>query len=236
MIVDSHVHLGGPDIGDGASLSVEELLKEMDEVGVDKAIVFPFNENLERANYFISRMQRENPDKLIGFARLDPNMRELSLLNARRALTELGLKGIKLHPTAQNFYPNHPFVFKILEIAEEVGVPVVFDNGKEASKNTEIAKLAEKVPGVTIILAHMRGENYIEVCEEHDNVYLGTVKAEVDRVVEALDRLGANKLIAGSDFPYASMKYEIREKFEEIVSERERELILGKNISEILKL
>jgi len=181
-------------------------------------------------------MQRENPDKLIGFARLDPNMRELSLLNARRALTELGLKGIKLHPTAQNFYPNHPFVFKILEIAEEVGVPVVFDNGKEASKNTEIAKLAEKVSGVTIILAHMRGENYIEVCEEHDNIYLGTVKAEVDKVVESLDRLGANKLIAGSDFPYASMKYEIREKFEEVVSESERELILGKNISEILKL
>jgi len=237
MIIDSHNHLGGPDKGDGAKQSVEEILSRMKEANVDMAVIFPFNEEpLTLANMFISRTQREHADKLIGFVRLNPNDREMAILEARKAITEYGLKGIKLHPTAQRFYPDHPFVLRIIETAAFYNVPVVFDNGKAASKNEDIANLAKQVPGAKIILAHMRGENYIKVCEENENLYLGTVKAEVDNIIEALDKLGAEKLIAGSDSPYADMKYEMHDKFEDITSDKERELILGKNIAKILNL
>lgn len=237
IVIDSHNHLGGPDKEDGTRQSVDEILSRMENAGVDMAIVFPFNEEpLTLANMFISRAQREHPDKLIGFVRLDPNDREMAILEARKALTEYRLKGIKLHPTAQSFYPDHPFVLRIIETAAYYDVPVVFDNGKPASKNEEIAKLAKLVPEAKIILAHMRGEKYIEVCEENENLYLGTVKAKPEDIVKALDVLGAEKLIAGSDTPYADMKYEMRDKFEDITSEKERELILGKNIAKLMNL
>ncbi|RLG55661.1 MAG: amidohydrolase, partial [Candidatus Hydrothermarchaeota archaeon] len=67
-------------------------------------------------------------------------------------------------------------------------------------------------------------------------LYLGTVKAKPEDIVKALDVLGAEKLIAGSDSPYADMKYEMRDKFEDITSEKERELILGKNIAKLMNL
>ncbi len=243
MIIDAHVHLGGPDRGDGSKQSVEELLERMDRAGVERAVVFPFNEaepgiSFASANNFIAKAQREHGERIIGFARLDPHCREGAILEAKRALGELELKGIKLHPTAQRFYPDHPFVVRILQTAARFSVPVVFDNGKPESRNAELARLAELVPGATIILAHMRGEGFIEACEGRDNVYLGTVKAKPEHVLKAVETLGAERIIAGSDAPYASMRYEMVEKFEvlESLSDEEKELIRGGNMARLLGL
>jgi hypothetical protein len=242
MIIDAHVHLGGPDRGDGSKQSVEELLERMDRAGVEKAVVFPFNEaepgiSFASANNFIAKAQREN-ERIIGFARLDPHYREAAIMEAKRAFRELGLRGIKLHPAAQKFYPDHPFVVRILQTAARFSAPVVFDNGKPEARNEELAKLAEQVPEATIILAHMRGEGFIEACEGRPNVYLGTVKAKPEHVLQAVDTLGAEKVIAGSDAPYASMRYEMVEKFEELesLSDEEKALIRGGNIARLLKL
>jgi hypothetical protein len=243
MIIDAHVHLGGPDKGDGSKQSVEELLERMQKAGVDKAVVFPFNEaepgiSFASANNFIAKAQREHAERIIGFARLDPHFREASIMEAKRALRELGLKGIKLHPAAQKFYPDHPFVIRIIEAAARFSAPVVFDNGKPEAQNMAIAALADRVPEATIILAHMRGEGFIEACEGRPNVYLGTVKADPKDVLEAVDRLGAERIIAGSDAPYASMQYEMVDKFEELesLSEEEKALIRGGNIARLLGL
>ena len=242
MVIDAHVHLGGPDRGDGAKQSVEELLERMDRAGVERAVVFPFNEaepgiSFASANNFIAKAQRES-ERIIGFARLDPHYREAAILEAKRALRELGLRGIKLHPAAQKFYPDHPFVVRILQTAARFSAPVVFDNGKPESRNSELGKLADLVPEATIILAHMRGEGFIEACEGRDNLYLGTVKAKPEHVLQAVDALGAEKIIAGSDSPYASMRYEMVEKFEglESLSDEEKALIRGGNIARLLKL
>ncbi len=243
MIIDAHVHLGGPDKGDGAKQSVDELIERMQRAGVDRAVVFPFNEaepgiSFASANNFIAKAQKEHADKIIGFARLDPHFREAAIMEAKRALRELGLRGIKLHPAAQKFYPDHPFVVRILQTAARFSAPVVFDNGKPEARNEAIAALAERVPEVTIILAHMRGEGFIEACEGRPNVYLGTVKAKPEHVLEAVDRLGAERIIAGSDSPYASMQYEMVEKFEELesLSDEEKALIRGGNIARLLGL
>lgn len=243
MIIDSHNHVGGPDKGDGAKQSPEEIVRIMDSIGVDKAVIFPFNEidpgiSFSNANDAIARAARKFPDRLIGFCRLDPNFGDRALEELERSIGELGLKGVKLHPTGQDFTPEHPYALKIIERAAEFKVPVVFDNGKAMSPNEGIGKLAERVPDAQIILAHMRGDKFIEVPEEHENVYLGTVKAgALEKIEEAVGRLGAEKIIAGSDSPYSSMKGEMIEKFDRTdISEREKALIKGGNMARLLDI
>jgi|Deesub1362A_J573_1020465.scaffolds.fasta_scaffold00016_81 hypothetical protein len=242
MIIDSHVHMGGPD-KDGATLTPEELVNSMEDIGVDKAIVFPFNDidpgiSFSKANNAVSSAVEKYPEHLIGFCRLDPNFEEKTLEELERSINELGLKGVKLHPTAQAFTLDHPYVLEVIKKAAEHGVPVVFDNGKKESPNEGIGKLAGEVPDAIIILAHMRGENFIEVCEEHKNLYLGTVKAwNLNKIKEALVRLGPRRIIAGSDSPYSNMRKELIEKFEEIELNKDvKELILWKNIARVLKM
>ncbi|RMF89550.1 MAG: hypothetical protein D6733_06080 [Methanobacteriota archaeon] len=229
QIIDSHVHLGGPDRGDGASLSPEELIQRMDAAGVDRAVVFPFNEpgpdgSFSRANDFIASAVESYPERIIGFARLDPNRGEAALLELDRAIGGMELKGIKLHPKGQGFTPSNEHVLKIVERAAKFGVPVVFDNGKEVFDNHAIGRLAEKAPEARIIMAHMRGEGFIEVAAGHENLFLGTVKADVGDVRRAVEALGPERIIAGSDTPYADMAWEMRGKFREIEGLKEGEL------------
>jgi len=242
MLIDSHVHLGGPDRGDGARLSPEELIHAMDAAGVDRAVVFPFNEldpgvSFSRANSFIASAVRRYPERLIGFARLDPNAGEAALAELERAVVELGLKGVKLHPKAQGFTPSNRHVLRIVQKAAELEAPVVFDNGKEIFDNHAIGELAEQAPEARIIMAHMRGQAFIEVAERHGNIFLGTVKAKVEDVEEAVEVLGAERIIAGSDTPYSDMSWEMVGKFEEMegLSKRDVELICNANVRRLLR-
>ncbi len=241
MIIDSHSHVGGPDRSDEARQSHTDIIAVMDRIGVDKAVIFPFNEadpgiSFSRANDYILEGVRVHPNRLIGFVRLDPNFKEAALEEAERVI-KAGLSGIKLHPQGQNFPPSHPWVLKIVEKSAELGVPVVFDNGKNISPNREIAKLA-KIEGAVIILAHMRGRDLIEVAEENENIYLGTVKADVVDVERAIAALGPERIIAGSDSPYAGMEDEMMKKFERIdtLSRKDKDLIRGENIARLLAI
>ncbi len=243
MIIDSHNHLGGPDKGDGASQSPDEIIRRMDDSGVDMAVVFPFNEvtpgiTFSKANDFIAEAATAYPDRLIGFARLDPNAGESALKELKRAVTELELSGVKLHPKGQNFTPSNPYVKMIVEGAAKLDVPVVFDNGKSIFDNYAIAGLAEAVPEAKIIMAHMRGDGFIDVALKHENVYLGTVKAPVAKVADAVKELGSDKIIAGSDSPYSNMRFEMCNKFDdiEILTKRDRKNICGENIKKLISL
>lgn len=235
--------MGGPDRGDGAQQSPEDIIAKMNKAGIDKTIIFPFNEidpgvSFSKANDYIASATRKYPRKLIGFARLDPNFREKALLELERAVSKLGLRGVKLHPSSQNFSLDNPYVLQIIKRTSELGIPVIFDSGKPLSPPEKIGALAEKVPSAKIIMAHMQGPKYLETTEKFSNVYLGTTGMfSPSELKGALQRLGAEKLIAGSDSPYIEPEREIR-KFDLIsgIKEREKALILGENIQKVLEL
>jgi predicted TIM-barrel fold metal-dependent hydrolase len=235
--------MGGPDKGDGASQSPDEIIRQMDSSGVDRAVVFSLNEvdpgpSFSKANDSIAASVKRFPKRLVGFARLDPNAGENSLKELERAIVELGLKGVKLHPKAQNFTPRNPYVLSIVRRAGEHGVPVVFDNGKDIFPNTAIGSLSKKAKDTNIIMAHMRGPGFIEVPKANENVYLGSVKAEPGDLKKAFFALGGDKIIAGSDSPYAEMRFEINEKFELIegLIKKDLENICGGNMERMLGL
>ncbi|NIA03520.1 MAG: amidohydrolase family protein, partial [Nitrospirae bacterium] len=163
IVIDAHNHLLGPDKGDGMSQSAEEIITRMDAAGVDISVVFPFNDekpgiSFSRSNDLVHIAMKQHPDRLIGYARLDPNYGDAAIREAKRCI-ELGLIGIKLHPKAQQFSIDDPTVYKIAEYVADVSpdIPIIFDNGKHASPNKLIGNLAAVFPDVTFILAHMRG-------------------------------------------------------------------------------
>ena len=85
-------------------------------------------------------------------------------------------------------------------------------------------------------MAHMAGSKYLETAERFENVYLGTTGMfDTSRLREAIQRLGASKLIAGSDSPYIPQELEVK-KFDQIpgLSQSEKALILGGNMRKIL--
>jgi len=237
MVIDAHNHLGGPDKGDGRSQSPEEILAVMDEAGIDRAVVFPFDEaepgvSFSRCNDYIASASAGYPDRLIGFCRLDPNAGHNAVSELERCIGALGLRGVKLHPSSQNFTLDNPVLAEILDAAQELRVPVVFDTGKKMSPPSGVAALAASRPRLAVIMAHMNlFDESVEAARNNPNVFLGTTGYfNIKRLGLAIRELGAKKIIAGSDSPYIKMQSEIS-KFDKVegLTDDERRCLLGEN-------
>jgi predicted TIM-barrel fold metal-dependent hydrolase len=180
-----------------------------------------------------------NPDRLIGFGRLDPNQGEQAVAEARRCVVELGLSGIKLHPHAQKFAIDSATVYRIAGWVADVrpDIPIIFDNGKPASPNQLIGDLAKTFPDVTFILAHMRGGDFIEVTAAHDNIYIQTTGVpQVEVVQQCVDELGADRIMMGSDSPYHSMEDEVKKVEALQLSEGEKLMVFSGTAKKVLNI
>ncbi|NOR60674.1 MAG: amidohydrolase family protein [Methanosarcinales archaeon] len=244
LVIDAHNHLGGPDKGDGMSQSAGDIIAKMDAAGIDKAVVFPFNDedpgiSFSRSNDQVYSDVSQNPGRLIGFGRLDPNQGEQAVAEARRCVIELGLSGIKLHPHAQKFAIDSATVYRIAGWVADVrpDIPIIFDNGKPASPNQLIGDLADTFPDVTFILAHMRGGDFIEVTAAHDNIFIQTTGVpKVEVVQQCVDELGADRVMMGSDSPYHSMEDEVMKVEALQLSEAEKLMVFSGTAKNVLKI
>ena len=72
----------------------------------------------------------DNPDVMIPFASIDPARGQAGARQARRLVTEFGVRGFKFHPNVQAFYPHDKIAYPLYAAIEELGVPVVFHTGQ----------------------------------------------------------------------------------------------------------
>ena len=78
MIIDVHVHIGKL-VHAKPALTAGRLLRMMDELGIDKAVVLPI-ENPEEVDYYVTtdevlRKCKRHLDRLIPFCNVDPRRR-----------------------------------------------------------------------------------------------------------------------------------------------------------------
>lgn len=84
----------------------------------------------------------------------------------------------------------------------------------------------------------------MKVASEHDNVYTDTSAVDPELTRRAIERIGADKILYGSDFPvvlaYCDRKTGMVENLNNIlnldISIEDKEKIMGKNAKKILKL
>ena len=80
-------------------------------------------------NDSIAELVARHPDTFLGFASVDPWKGKAALQELRRAIGELGLRGLKLHPSAQGFAPNDQRFYPLYETAIDLGIPILFHTG-----------------------------------------------------------------------------------------------------------
>jgi len=84
--------------------------------------------NIEETNDYIAAVVKEFPDKFIGFAAVNPKFRgvKAAVKELDRAVTELGLSGLKLYPCYDHYsVDDRELAFPIFEKAEDLGIPVL---------------------------------------------------------------------------------------------------------------
>ena len=82
----------------------------------------------EKCNDYVAALVRQDPEMFIGFASVNPVYKgpDAAAAELDRAVTELGLSGVKLYPMYQHWSPaDRDLAFPIFAKAVELGIPVM---------------------------------------------------------------------------------------------------------------
>lgn len=246
-ITDAHNHVG-MDI-EGVVQEPRTLLRKMEQSHVARCVIFPFNEMkpgkaFSAANDYIAKVVAAYPDKFVGFARTDPRHPQ-AVEEVKRAVNELNLKGLKLHPRSQLFKPSDKMMVPVLEACVALRVPILFHSGFAYDPIPPmIAEVADSFPELPIILGHMGCSEVctptgvkeaIQVARDNENVYLETSRVLLTScIARAVQVAGDTRVIFGSDTPYGSQVEEIRTMLRAGLSEASLGRIFSQNIEELL--
>jgi len=204
--IDAHTHLGLDE--DGRSLTLEQLLEQLDAARARRACVFPLHDPERRPGYSLPNDRvlawaGESGERLIPFCRLDPA--EEPLAEGERCLAR-GARGIKLHPRAQDFDFDGPEMNGIFKLAEEAKVPILIHAGRGLPPLADgLVDVALRHPGAVLILAHGA------ICDQgiltsgladHPGVLFDTSCFFPLDIIELFARVPAERIVFASDPPY----------------------------------
>jgi uncharacterized protein len=205
-VIDAHTHLGLDE--DGRSLTLEQLLEQLDAAAARRACVFPLHDPDRQPSYRVPNDRvlawaSESDGRLVPFCRLDPA--EDPLPEAERCLAA-GARGIKLHPRAQQFAFDGAEMSDVFALAEEARVPILIHAGRGLPPLADgLADLALSHPEIVLILAHGaicdQGILTSRLAEHPGVLYDISCFFPLD-VIELFARVPAERIVFASDPPY----------------------------------
>lgn len=245
-IVDCHVHLKH---GDAAKTewSADAIVEIMDKVGIQKSCVFAMSTTTARSIEMARAAVKKYPQRLIPFLYALPSYERPVLKEIEAAIANEGFRGIKVH-AAECSLPDY-IIDPVLRLAGSFPVPCLIDCSGNAAA---AARMAEAFPNTTFLYAHMGKwmtvdisliDPFIRVAEKYPNVYLDlSGVALVYKIEEAAKKLGADRLVWGTDGPHnnpnavAYARAAIDQILELNLSDADKQKILGGNLSRLLNL
>ncbi len=196
--------------------------------------------HIEKGNEHVYSLVKKYPKRIIQFywARLSlPNI----LDNIERDYAEYKFKGIKLHQCWESFKVGSNNFNKVVEWATSKNLPV-FIHLFSKSQATKLAKYINDHPNSIFIIGHLFGlESYINNIFHPENTYFEISSPSlisIKRLKKAIQHFGANRILMGSDTPYGENNLQINiKRIRSLnISNTEKDLILGNNMKELLKL
>ena len=179
-------------------------------------------------NDFVADCVKRHPDAFIGFASVDPWKGKAAVNELRRAVEDLGLKGLKLHPGCQLFAPNDRQHYPLYETAVDLGIPALFHTGTTGlgagmpggggiklgyCRPILLDDVAADFPDLQIIAAHPSWpwqDEMLAVAQHKTNVWLElsgwSPKRWSPDLAKAVLGPMQDRALYGSDYPFISFR------------------------------
>ena len=208
-IVDAHMHVGDFPLFN-VRMGRRELTQAMEEHGVAAGMVF------HPDNQYVREIV-ESVDNVYGLVWANPRTPGF-LEEAIELLDHPKFLGVKMHPLLDAYHPNDPAVHPLMEELIKRDMPALIHCGHPIfTLPWSIEELAVEFPEAKIILGHMGHGNIIyidgsiSVAKRNPNVYLETSGMMMySKIVEAMETVGHDRVLFGSDAPFCEMGSEIR--------------------------
>lgn len=242
MRIDAHVHIAVNE-GENPMSKPENVIRSMDENGIDKIVCFTFGTGLDDQKRLAEAIAPYR-DRMIPLGYVGPRDKDCAE-QTRYCLEELGFQGLKLHPYVSNFCVADVVMLRpIFEILDDKRSYAVIHCASEdfRSHPSMFERLGNCFPNVLIQMAHM-GEvmstKYaVDVAKRVPNVYLDTAICSYAAVNRALANC-PDKVFMGCDYPFYKFEMEIQKQLlvaKDTGKEQEIEKIMGGNFTRIFNI
>lgn len=235
-IIDSHTHWG-PSVTLYMTVTTAEILRQAETSGVDKIIVFPFPSQALADETINEELLKESSrvDKFIPYYYIPDDLRSIP--------AKKGFYGGKWHWTrgVQDSSSNYqvlddPRLGGFIEKSEAIDLPIIVE---EELAFTEA--FVNRTKTLKIIIPHMGmlGGNpldFLESFKGHENVYFDTALSSTDTVIRFVNKIGAERVIFGSDIPFGTMRGELNKVESLPIGDDKKGLILSGNIRRLIRL
>ena len=267
--IDAHIHIlpdavheANPDSEDvWVYADLHKYREMMDTLGIEKAIIMPFNDpwlmsmefTIDAVHKNLYEMKQRYPGKFYAFTDIDTRNTSAESVEAiRKAIVEYGLDGIKIHPNNTGSDLDGAYNQAIFAYAQENKIPVAkhsYPNlADDRNAAYRIVNVLEQYPDLTVIISHMGAHQWEQLLPTRTYVDISAILPDYVRTYgiaktnEILRSFGADRLIFATDYPDSGILQpdEIYGSYFDILNQmdftiEEAEKIAFGNISEILK-
>jgi predicted TIM-barrel fold metal-dependent hydrolase len=216
---------------------LETFFLQMDVAGIEKAVLLPIACARARGLAVSSNEQVAElcgiSKRFIGFASVDPRQPGAAK-ELEAAVSETGLKGLKLDASLQDFDLNEPRAFEVYEAAAALKIPAIIHTGMSWAPGTPLAQgqplllepAIRRFPSLNFVLAHWGWPWVWEanaLALKYPNVYLDTSCFYYDSPTEffqfqfrqqmpltLLERSLRNQIVFGSNYPRVEIKNPVK--------------------------
>ena len=282
MIIDFHTHtfpdkIAGSVIGKLQQLSRSRpftnatndgLCRSMEQAGIDLSILLPVMTNagqVHKLNDLAARInERWQETGLLSFGGMHPDVENYK--EALNHVTELGLKGIKIHPAYQGADFDDIRYLRIIDKASELGLIVLTHAGWDIGipghnycDTKHIQRVMREVGPDRLVLAHMGGwQDWKAVGEELAGLPLyfdasfstgdivpapGTTRTPEEshnmnreQFIHLVRKLGTDRILFATDCPWSDQAESLRFVRSCGFSQQELADILGNNAQKLLDI
>lgn len=257
MIVDTNAYLGYFAFRQLRHNTADELLRLMDEKGIDKAMVSSASaityRNTQPANEELAAAVKPHLDRLIPFAVVNPfyaGWRD----DLKICCEQFGMKGLRLYPKWHNYAFSDQCCFDLLNEAVErsllVSIPIRVEDYRQRSWLVdvpdiplgEVVELVKACPKVRFILVNGIGYTRTPLGKKDNDlpanywIEISRLSATLaDEVGTLVSQLGAERVVFGSGMPFkypdpAMVKLEVLDAASEV-----KEQIRSRNAIKLLR-
>jgi len=228
-----------------------KLIEAADKLGIDQLCCSTLTprwpatlDGFRECNRWTADGMRRFPGRVLGYCYVNPGYGREALEEIRRYVGEGGFIGIKLY---NEYTCTEPVVFPIVELAIELGVPILHhashshyfvEDQPRLTDGGHLAELARRYPEAILICAHISGggdwEWTIKALRHAPNVWLDTSGSVTDAgsVDLAAAVVGVDRLVFGCDSSMTAGVGKIRGAD---LSPQDKDKILGGNLMKLLR-
>lgn len=227
--------------------TIPDTLEKMHKWGVTRGMLLPIAtkpHTQSALNNWAKDMQDEH-EEFLSFGSIYPKAD--SAAKELEHIKELGLHGVKLHGTYQNFTMQDESLYPLFGIMAELQLPVLIHMGyfygdTLIADPVDVAKVSDLYPNLIIIAAHMGGLEILDDAEKYlvgrdriyfDTAYAGFWKSDKQKIASMIQKHGADKVLFSSDTPWSTPEIETAFVEDLGLSEEEKEFIYYKNAAKL---